>query len=126
MNTTTPETDTLRDSLWNLVERTSVSFHVEQFLKLARKLERERDDARKQSCEPLFSQRLLPKVIAERDQLRKVADDQNNKISHSLVHLDMWFKSRNPHPKDIEFANDLLHEALNSYNQLPHVQERNK
>jgi len=109
MNSPTPETDALRDSLWNLVERTSVSFHVEQFLKLARKLERERDEAKREIIFWIESDKRfkeLQETRAERDQLRKVADA----FATSVFNRDIYG----------------IKPAVELYNQLPHVQERNK
>ena len=179
MTTPTPETDALRDSLSNLIGRTEASYHVEQFLKLAKKLERERDEARimlnraneqhieetlltnkyaKENDElkeqlkhnildsfPVTEERVkwerllqerdqlkqkfheaqremilwiesdkrfkeLQETRAERDQLRKVADEMNNTISAYDDEIVLGMKSSSRY----------------LYETLPHVQERNK
>ena len=45
MKSETPRTDELRDSLMLLVGRTSVTYHVEQFLEHSKQLERELNEA---------------------------------------------------------------------------------
>jgi len=87
----------------------------------ARQLERERDEARGSFHKALasyeaahglilFSQRMLPVVMAERDQLRKVADE-----------LALAIHTGNEHGYGLRIGD----KAIESYNQLPHVIERN-
>lgn len=97
-NTPTPETDAQQKYFNSLPLKWSSE--LSSCYTFARKLERERDEARKTCVEIDLSHR---KLESERDQLRKVCDELANAV------LDSEYKV-----------------ALTNYTQLPHVQERNK
>ena len=110
MSTPTPETDAFLGTLERHEGRATWSIKdIEALVERTRSLERELDEARADEAHRLilFSQRMLPVVMAERDQLRKVADELAAKL-----------KRRG----ESEFSSN----ALADYNQLPHVIERNK
>ena len=110
MNTPTPETDAQQDDLIHADTYTC----WQQTLVLARKLERERDDARKHSWNDMVCIHHTDRdraacighcpvcLEAERDQLRKVCDELAQATR-------------------AEFGN--LNWRLDAYNNLPHVKK---
>lgn len=98
----TPETDAASKLPEQLKEYFVVPSHI------ARKLERERDEARRHKDDARFAHTVeRSRWESELDQLRKVADELASCLS--LRELD-------PSPKTSEI--------LNNYNQLPHVKQK--
>ena len=90
-------------------------------LNLARKLERERDDARKTCIEIDMSHR---KLEAERDQLRKELIE----LSATCRGYANIFEERNQLRKVCDWLADFVPDEKDQsgYNQLPHVKEKTK
>lgn len=106
-NTPTPETDTF-------FKQHHLVPDIEDF---ARKLERERDEARLKAADRNEWQDVAMKVSAERDRLRKVCDSQDEMIK--------WYVKEFGLPRwGFEF--DKLKNIQKLYNQLPHVKEKTK
>lgn len=102
----------------------------------ARKLERERNEARAESERMRqagnLESRIFSKVEAERDQLRKVADELAKAADDFLSIRNESKGVIGWHPngdiltwEECESVGD-LEVALNNYDLLPHVTERNK
>ena len=102
MNTPTPETDVHQDDLVHADTYTC----WQQTLNLARKLERERDEAqrvvREQHAQIIGIYAQEAELRNERDQLRKVCDELANATRAEFGELN-W--------------------RLDAYNQLPHVKK---
>ena len=102
MNTPTPETDEHQDDLVHADTYTC----WQQTLNLARKLERERDEAqrviREQHAQIIGCYALEDELRNERDHLRKVCDELANATRAEFGELN-W--------------------RLDAYNQLPHVKK---
>ena len=100
----TPETDELLNSFPRYEGTTTYGwFEIDKLINFARKIERERDEARA-TCVQIDLSHL--QLEAERDQLRKVADE-------------LAKSARDFHPINIPTCKGC--HALAAYNELPHV-----
>jgi len=106
----TPETDAL---LNRSPKQIGFVAWVNELSDFARKLERERDEAR--ALERKMQDRVFG-LLADRNQLRKVCDELANAARKAIIHDAYTFKLNAQ-----EAAT-----ALTNYNTLPHVLERNE
>lgn len=123
MNTPTPETDAVVRS--HVEDGPFVTDHHILLADFARKLERERDEARqREECNRQATdlvRRVLGEVQSERDQLRKVVDEAKKVILDFKVGV-AFVKSMTPQGQDAFakpiHASDQFSEL---YNSLPHI-----
>jgi hypothetical protein len=121
-NTLTPETDAQIRGPIRLYPHSLCETEV-VVADFARKLERERDEARK-TCAELVTDgnavtlaESLHKIEAERDQLRKVCDSQQQAMTKFIAKVESG-KARS-----VETYKDFC-ECRITYNQLPHLKNQ--